>query len=286
MVNELNGSTGPPSQAKSRESTKGGSLGRASRSDSRGKTRLPVSLFVVVLLLCGWAANSLAQQSLKRASTELGRMSKVNALALFQDTQKILQTSASSAEPKTEQMTLVWWIPEEFWRVSSAYDTTITEDQIEELIKVLRPYTLIIVVDATMSSFGAVTYRPEADIRAGIQIKDARGTIYRPLSENKIDADSKNFLSIIMRPIFANTLGPMGQNMHFFLFPAKTKNGRNIADAKREGAFSVKLGEREFRWRLPLGSLLRPKICSKCKENCSGAWNFCPWCGTRLPKRI
>ena len=286
MVNELNGSTGSPSRAKSRESTKGGNPGRASRSDSRGKTRLLVSLSVVVLVLCGWVANSLAQHSsfvprpsslVTRAAMD-DRRRTTNALALLQDTQKIVQ--------KTEQMTLVWWIPEEFWRVSSAYDPTITEDQIEELIKVLRPYTLIIVVDATSSSFGAVTYRPEADIRAGIQIKDAQGTIYRPLSEDKIDADSKNFLSIIMRPIFANTLGPMGQNMHFFLFPAKTKNGRNIADAKREGAFSVKLGKKEFRWRLPLGSLLAPKICSKCKENCSGAWNFCPWCGTRLPKRI
>jgi len=87
-----------------------------------------------------------------------------------------------------------------------------------------------------------------------------------------------------MKPIFVNMLGPMGQNMCFFLFPAESADGRRIAEAKKEGAFSVKLGEREFRWRLPLGSLLAPKMCPKCKEKCSGAWNFCPWCGTRLLK--
>jgi len=88
----------------------------------------------------------------------------------------------------------------------------------------------------------------------------------------------------MIKPVIANTLGPLGQNMHFLLFPAKDKNGQNIAEAKKEGAFSVKLGEREFKWRLPLGSLLPPKICPKCGEKLSGAYNYCPYDGTPLKK--
>ena len=186
-------------------------------------------------------------------------------------------------QQQADQMTLVWWIPEEFWWVSSAQDPTVTKAQTENLINVLRPYTLIIIVDGKIGPFGGVTYKPEAEIRAGVQIKDSQENYYRPLNEDKINADAKNFLSI-MKPIFANMLGPMGQNMHFFFFPAESKNGNKIAEAKKEGAFSVKLREREFRWRLPLGSLLPPKTCPGCKEKCSGAWNFCPWCGTKLPK--
>ena len=60
----------------------------------------------------------------------------------------------------------------------------------------------------------------------------------------------------MMKPIFVNMLGPMGQNMHFFLFPAKDKSGNLIADAKNEGSFTVKLADRPFKWRLPLGSIL------------------------------
>ena len=65
-------------------------------------------------------------------------------------------------------------------------------------------------------------------------------------NEDEVDADVKNLLSMI-KPVIVNMLGPLGQNMHFLLFPAKNKSGRNIAEAKKEGAFSVKLGEREFR---------------------------------------
>lgn len=238
------------------------------------------SLVAIVLLLCVWMANSLARQSQEgKAEPILQKKPKmgtqVNINALLHETQKMSQ--------KVNEMTLVWWIPEVFWRLSSAQDPTITETQVEELIKILRPYTLIVVVDGKMGPLGRITYRPEAAIRANIQIKDSEGTYYRPLSEDKVGADTRNLLSI-MKPIFVNMSGPMGQNAHLFLFPARNKKGWKIADAKQMGGFSIKLGEKEFRWRLPLGSLLPPKICLKCRENCSGAWNFCPWCGTRLPK--
>jgi len=234
----------------------------------KGRNLVWIVMPTIGFLLCTWMANSLAQQS---------QQGKVDPVALYQDTQKIVQ--------KAGQMTLVWWIPEEFWHVSSADDPRVTKEQAEKLIEVLRPYTLIIVIDGKIGPLSAVTYRTEQEIRAGIQMKDSWGNYYRPLSEDKIDANCENFLSI-MKPIFISALGPMGQNMHFFLFPGKSQIGLKIVEAKKKGSFSVILGERKFQWRLPLGSLLAPKICPTCKENCSGAWNFCPWCGTRLPNRI
>jgi len=231
------------------------------------KTKLVwASLLVAVLLMCGWIANSLAQEE--------SQETKVDFNALIQETQKL--------SDKVDDMTMVWWIPEEYWRVSFAEDPTMTAAQTEEFLKVLRPYTLIVVVDGKMGAFGGITYKSEADLRASIQIIDNQGIRHSPLSEDKVDADTKNFL-LMMKPFFANMLGPMGQNMHFFVFPAENERGQKIADAKKEGSFSAKLGKREFRWRLPLGSLLPPKMCPKCAEKCSGAWNFCPWCGTKLP---
>ena len=53
-------------------------------------------------------------------------------------------------------------------------------------------------------------------------------------------------------------------------------------DAKKEGFFLVELGENEFRWRLPLSSLLPLTICPTCGEELSGAYKFCPWDGTKL----
>ena len=220
-----------------------------------------VIVFVAVCLLCEGVKIGLAQES------------KVDLNSLTQETQKISQ--------KADEMTLIWWIPEEFWQVSFTQDPTATEAQSEEFIKILQPYTLIAVVDGKVGAFGGVTYISEADIRANIKIRDSQGAYYMPFNEDEVDADVKNLLSMI-KPVIANMLGPLGQNMHFLLFPAKNKNGQNIAEAKKEGVFSVKVGERKFRWRLPLGSLLPPKICPKCGEKLSGAYKYCPYDGTPL----
>ena len=223
-----------------------------------------VSIFVVVFLLCGWMRTGLAQES------------KVDRNALSRETQKITRGA--------DRMTIIWWIPEEFWRISLAQDTTVTEDQVEALINVLRPYTLIVIADGNIDASGGITYRSEIDLQTRIRIKDSQGMPYFPLSEDEVDAGAKNLLSRI-KPALIKMLGSMGQNMHFFFFPAKNKQGQSIADAKSRGAFSLRLDKKEFRWRLPLGSLFPPKICLKCKEECYGTWNFCPWCGIKLPKQ-
>ena len=208
-------------------------------------------------------------------STGLPQENKVNLNTLTQETQKMSEMA--------NEMTLIWWIPEEFWRVSFEQDPSITAEQTEEFIKVLRPYTIIVAVDGEMGTFGGITYESERSIRSSIRIIDNEGSTYSPLNRNSINADCENFLAM-MKPVFVNMLGPMGENMHFFLFPAESKNGEKIADAGSEGTFSVELGQRKFKWRLPLGSLLLPKICPVCKEKLNGAYKFCPWDGTRLPE--
>ena len=223
-----------------------------------------VRVLVGALLICGWMSVSVAQ----------GR--KVDINALVQETQKMSDTSG--------EMTLIWWIPEEFWRASFEQDPNMTAAQTEQFIQVLRPYMLIVAVDGNIGTLGGVTYKSETTIRDSIQVIDGQGTRYRPLSSENIDADTKNFLSM-MKPVFVNMLGPIGQNMHFFLFPAKNTMGQNIAVAKSEGTFSVKLDTRLFKWRLPLGSILQAKICPVDGEKLSGAWKFCPWHGVELTYR-
>ena len=198
---------------------------------------------------------------------------KVDIQALISETQKVTQN--------LNRLVLVWWTPNEFWRASFSQNPSASKAQIEEALKVLRPYTLIAVIDGKIGAFGGITYKSEADIRSSVYIRDSHGTVYPPLSMDKIEINAKNFLSM-MKPMLANMLGPFGQNSHFILFPTENKKGQKIVEAKSEGAFSLKYGEKEFRWRLPLGSLLPVKICPSCGEKLSGAYKFCPWDGTKL----
>lgn len=217
--------------------------------------------FIVVFLILLWTTIGVAEDS------------KVDINEFFRE---IFKTSTNQ-----DKMTMMGWIPEEYWQVISAQDPNITAAKTEELKKVFRPYILLFVSANKMGPFGGMTYQSEATIRAKIQIKDSEGNRYRPLSEDVMNPDCKNFL-LIIKPIFANMFGQMGQNMHFLLFPAENSKGQRIAEAKKEGVFSVELDENEFRWRLPLGSLLMPKICPTCRETLSGAYKFCPLDGTKL----
>ena len=199
----------------------------------------------------------------------------IDLQALIQETQKMSQ--------RPDEMTLVWWIPEEFWSASLAQTPTMTASKVEEFLKVIRPYTMVVVIDGTMEAFGGITYKSEDYIRTSTRLVDSRNKSYAALTEDEIDADTKNMLQMF-KPIFANMLGPMGQNMHFLLFPGKTDGGSRIASAKDRGQFSVKLGQKEFKWRLPLDALLPGQVCANCNRECKGSWFFCPECGTKLTK--
>jgi len=232
------------------------------RRGSRGRM-LSGAVMTAGFLALSWAATGLAEEH------------KVELPALVQQTQKMSQAA--------DEISLVWWIPEEFWKASAAQNPKGGEGQAEDILKVVHPYTVLVVVDGKMGPFAAAAYRSEADIRSELQVKDGEGTLYRPLGEDKLDGDVKNFMAM-MKPVFVNMLGPMGENMHFFVFPAEGKGGRKIAEAAKEGKFSVLLGEREFKWRLPLDALVPPKTCPTCGEKVSGAFKFCPWDGAKLPE--
>ena len=71
--------------------------------------------------------------------------------------------------------------------------------------------------------------------------------------------------------------------MQVLLFPAYGNDGIRIADAKEEGSFTVELiGGEAFTWRLPLGSVLPPKVCPVDGEQMSGVWTYCPRHGAEL----
>jgi hypothetical protein len=207
---------------------------------------------------------------------QVGGSKKIKVQSLIRETQK--------TSDRTDEMTIVWWIPEQFWASSFAQAPGMTPAQAEACLKVIRQYAMVAVVDGKIGPFAGITFKSEAQIRASTRILDSQNKAYAPLTEDEVDADTRNMLQML-KPMLARMLGPVGQNMHFLLFPAKTKAGVPIADPKSKGHFRVRLGQRDFRWRLPLDALLPARTCTGCKEECKGSWNFCPWCGGKLGRK-
>ena len=172
---------------------------------------------------------------------------KSDVTEVVRDTQKITNENG--------EMNLVWWLPEEFWKASVAANPGATPAQLEVFLKVVHPYFIVGVGSGKIGPFAAITYRTEAEVRGLVQLKDNEGNIYKPLPEEKIDASVSALLGL-MKPGLVRAVGPLGENIHFFVFPGSRKDGTSVCDPMKEGVCEVDLGERVFKWRLPLGSVL------------------------------
>ena len=179
------------------------------------------------------------------------------------------------------RLTVVWWLPEEFWGLALKKSGGLSDEQQEAFLRAVRPYLIFAVVDGKIGPLGGSEFVDQETLRAGIRIVDRKGKDYAPLADDRLSADVKN-LSATMKSMFGNMLGAMGQGMSFFIFQATTADGTAIAAATREGTFSLELGEQTFAWRLPLGSLLSQKVCPVDGERMSGAWKYCPFHGKPL----
>lgn len=192
-----------------------------------------------------------------------------------------LVTETQKQSLEDDELTLVWWMPRAFWQISLEADGTMPLSAISEVMSHIEPYIVVAVVDGTVGPFGGGNFKSEKEVQAEIRIVDGAGNGYGPLATDEVSTDVQNLIGA-MKPVIANMIGQMGQNMNFFLFSSRGADGTAIVDALEEGTFAVALGERSFEWRLPLSALLPPKLCPIGQRELDGAWKYCPWHGNEL----
>lgn len=194
--------------------------------------------------------------------------------ALLQDTQR----QASGADV----IGMAWWIPTEFWILSlEQRQGTLSPEQRDQLRAALDPFTVLVVVDGSLSPLGGATFRSPEEVVPITRLVDRSGRTWEPLPDAQLSPDLRNIL-LVMKPMFASLLGPVGENMAFVVFEGEAPQGGRLIDPLAEGRFTVRVGSADYAWRLPLGSLLPDLRCGKCSETMYGAWKFCPWDGTPL----
>lgn len=197
---------------------------------------------------------------------------EIDSIKLTQETQQLRQNKS--------QMDLVWWIPNEFWEASFKANPVITPEQQKEFIEVVDNYTIFCVLEGTIGTFGGITGTPKDELQSKMSLV-VSGTILIPLDSSELSPDAQNFLQM-MKPMFAGMLGQMGQSMEFVVFKGKGEDGLKYLNPKSDGSFTLNLGKKEFKWRLPLASLLPPKFDTDTKEEFPGNYIYNPFTGKKL----
>jgi hypothetical protein len=180
-----------------------------------------------------------------------------------------------------DRMTLVLWLPTEFWRASLESSGKIAPKEIERFAKELDPYVVVAVADGQLGIAGSVNFAEPDLLRSAVTIEDARGNLLSPLPDNAVSGGVRN-LTQMMRPVLGNMLGSLGLHLALIVFPGTEKGGRRTVEPTKEGAFAVHVGTVAVRYRLPLGSLLPPAIDKKTGESFPGNYRFNPFTGDKL----
>lgn len=196
-----------------------------------------------------------------------------NLNALIDETQQ--------RSPEPHDVTVVWWLPEEFWRASAANNPKAPPEALDSITLWVHPYVIVAVVSAQMAGLGHLNYVTGDSIRSSIALVDSTGATRRPLPDSAISQTARQLIAFL-GPVMANMLGNLGQNMNFYLFDGRDARGSRILDPSKPGRFSLRVLGHDYRWRLPLGSLVPRKRCPVDGEMLSGAWTFCPYHGTKL----
>ncbi|GAB3358311.1 hypothetical protein [Lysobacter tyrosinilyticus] len=206
-----------------------------------------------------------------------------NATALPPESVKVneLTQDLQRSSQNSESLDLVWWIPAEFWDVVMADEKETGEKTRREFGDLFRSYTIVAAVKGKIGSFGVSDFESESDLRAKLRILDASGKSHEPIAAAKVDR-RLTMLIQVMRPMFKNLLGEMGDNMQFYVFPGKGSDGKRLADPLSNGTFRVNLGDESYSYRLPLGSLLVPRRDPSTGEVFPGSYRFNPYTGTEL----
>jgi len=170
---------------------------------------------------------------------------------------------------------LVWWLPEEF--LAFHYGA--------EQAELASNYTIFIMMVAKLGSLSGMTFVPRSELHSNIILRDSNGIEYGPLETLPPEIQG---LPTLFKVILGQLSGPLGENIEFFIFPGKNKEGEVLADAKLKGSFSMVIkevagpGESVYEWNLPLTSVLPPTFCSVGGEQVEANWNYCPWHGNPL----
>jgi hypothetical protein len=216
---------------------------------------------VTILLLCLTFGTVSAQQAQKKAN------------ALVHETQK--------EGNRAGRITVVWWVPPEFWRAALTANGTLPKDKIEEMVSSIQDVNVFAVIDGKVGSSGTADFVSAQELQKALQVRDTQNKPVALVPEEKQNDSARSMISM-MQPLFASIMGEFGKNLTLFVFEGKNADGSRKMDPLKRGFFTVKLNEEEFRWRLPLGSLLPEGKCPKCKETFQGDYVFCPFDGKPL----
>ncbi|MGW8182090.1 MAG: hypothetical protein ACWGQW_25455, partial [bacterium] len=79
-----------------------------------------------------------------------------------------------------QKMSLVWWIPNEYWEVLSENDPAMSGELASRFVSVVDDYLIFVVIDAKVGPFGGVTSKPRSEVLTNLRVDLKKGIALSP----------------------------------------------------------------------------------------------------------
>ena len=193
------------------------------------------------------------------------------------DVQQLLhETQRISAGP--QQMTFVWWMPQEFWEANVSINPNLSPGGRAQVLAALDDY-MIFVIARTKVTMTTLDARSKSEMLSNARLEIGVKTI-DPIAPENLTPTAQAYL-VAFKPYLAGILGKVGQSVEMVVYPSKEGDQRLI-DPLKPGSFKYTLYDQTFTWRLPLASLLPAKVDPKTGEEFPGSYEFNPYTGESL----
>ncbi len=197
------------------------------------------------------------------------------------DFAKLSQETAQSHRDSKE-FVFVWWIPTSILEVAMKASLRSSEAERKKILKLVDGYTIFAVAHFRFGAKGEVAVMSREDLmetsvfRVGNQVVAPEDEALMPYTV---------FQAInLLRPLTSQLVGGVEQGYHFIVYPNR-KAGKPIISPEQPGRFEYSVAGREFRWKLPLGSVLPPMVDPITGEVFPGNYRYNPFTGGELRKQ-
>jgi len=186
-----------------------------------------------------------------------------------------------------DHLAVIWLVPIEHWEISFESDQSMSESEKQEFLNTLDPYFLIAICQADISTFGAFKFYTKKQVEKNLNVvlyKDSDDSL--SLFPTDDVSEDVSVLLAMLRPMFAQAAGNLGENFHFFVFKNYDRNSNPILDPYLISNLNISIKTKKDEFldsiiEFPLNSLYVPRMCPNGKP-AHVSWKYCPWTGSEL----
>lgn len=197
--------------------------------------------------------------------------------------QLVRELQWTASDPR--DLSMVWLFPPSLMEALLVQGGGVDPVRVGSTVSVFDPYLIMGVVRGGFGPDGRPAFESGNVVRSSVRLVDDRGQVHTPVFE----PDSLAALALSrMQFTLGTQLGDLGEHTIFVLFPGTDPDGRAFFAQDRRSTLMVELAAlgtlpaQRVTWHLPLGSLVRERLCPACQGAFNGAWLFCPWDGRHL----